>query len=341
MNPDDECGLTNLGGCASSLASDALSGMAKSFADSAGWAVKNMTTVWLGTPSPELGAGSTAAWLSDRMVYFVLVAALVSVLWAAYQLATSGAFEHGAELGKSLARLIIVTGVTATATTIALEVGDAVAAWVLDQADVKLNVAGLIALVNVTPGVAMILALVVILAQVIQAVLMLVKNAMIVLLVGFLPLTAGATNTPLGRAGFHKALTWLGGFLLYKPVAAIIYAVSFKLSDRDNSIAGQLSGISLMLLAIFALPALMRFLVPVTAAATGGNAGALSGAAVGAAVATGAVVAAGAATGGAGFAAAPAAMSAAPSGAAAGGTPAAVGADTTSSNSSNDSEATV
>lgn len=335
VNP--ECNPINPGSCVAALASDAFSGMAKSFADSAGWAVKNMTTVWLGTPSPEVGAGSTAAWLSDRMAYFVLVAALVSVLWTAYQLATSGAFEHVADLGKALAKVIIVSGVAATATTIALEVGDAVSAWVLDQADVKLNVAGLNALVTASPGVAMILALVVILAQVIQAVLMLVKNAMIVLLVGFLPLTAGATNTPLGKAGFQKALTWLGGFLLYKPVAAIIYAVSFKLSDRDNSIAGQLSGISLMLLAIFALPALMRFLVPVTAAATGGNAGALSGAAVGATVATGAVVALGAATGGAGFAAAPAAMSAAPSGASAGGAPAAVGADTTSNN---DKEAT-
>jgi hypothetical protein len=37
-----------------------------------------------------------------------------------------------------------------------------------------------------------------------------------------------------------------------------------------------------MLLSIVALPALMRFLVPVTAAATGGNAGAVAGAVVGA-----------------------------------------------------------
>lgn len=332
MRPD--CNPINPGGCIASLASDALTGMAKSFADSAGWAIKNMTTVWMKTPSPEVGAGSTAAWLSDRMAYFVLVAALVSVLWTAYQLATSGAFEHIADLGKALARVIVVSGVTAAATTIAIEVGDAVSAWVLDSADVKLNVAGLVALVNTSPGVVMILALVVILAQIIQAVLMLVKNAMIVLLVGFLPLTAGATNTPLGKAGFQKALTWLGGFLLYKPVAAVVYAVSFKLTDRDDSIAGQLSGVALMLLAIFALPALMRFLVPVTAAATGGNAGALSGAAVGAAVATGAVVALGAATGGAGFAAAPAAMSAAPSGASAGGAASAVGSDTTSNDDS-------
>jgi type IV secretion system protein TrbL len=310
---------------------DGVTQMAEAFADSAAWAVKNLTTVWLKTPSPDVTGGSSpATWLSDRMGWFVLAAAFLSVLWAAYRMATSGTFDHLQDLAWSLGRLVVVAGTAAVATALALEVGDAVAAWVLDVSDVKIDVGALLSVSTSSPGVVIVLALVVILAQIVQAVLMLVKNAMVVLLVGFLPLTAGATNTPLGKAGFHKALTWLGAFLLYKPVAAIIYAVSFKMGSSDQTISGQLSGIALMLLAIFALPALMRFLVPVTAAATGGNAGALAGAAVGATVATGAVLAAGAATGGGGFAAAaPAAMQAAPSGAQLGAAPAATGATST------------
>ena len=312
-----ECSAFNPTGCLASVAKDAVSQMAETFAQSAAWAVKNMTTIWLRTPSPDVSSSSSpAVWLSDRMGWFVLAAALVSVLWAAYRMATSGTFDHLADLAWSLGRLIVVSGLVAGATALALQVGDAVAGWALRSTDVRFNTAGLLAVTQGTTGVVIVLSLVVILAQIVQAVLMLVKNAMVVLLVGFLPLTAGATNTPVGKAGFHKALTWLAAFVLYKPVAAIIYAVSFQLAGKDNSLSGQLSGVALMLLAIFALPALMRFLVPVTAAATGGNAGALAGAAVGATAATGAVVALGVTTGGAGFAAAaPAALSAAPSGA--------------------------
>lgn len=317
--------------CVDNLVSDGVTQMAESFADSAGWAVKNMTTVWLKTPSPDVtSASSPAVWLSDRLGWFVMAAALVSVLFTAYRMATSGTFDHLGELGMSLVRLIVVAGAVGAATALALDVGDAVADWVLGQVNVEPNVIALTALVTSSPGTVIVLAIVVILTQIVQAVLMLVKGAMVVLLVGFLPLTAGATNTPLGKAGFYKALTWLGAFLLYKPVAAVIYAVSFKMSGRDQSISGLLSGIALMVLAIVALPALMKFLVPVTAAAVGGNAGAVSGAVVGATAATGAVVALGAATGGAGFAAAPAAMQAAPSGAQMGAAPAATGASTTS-----------
>ena len=323
--------LTGADQCVSELLADGLAQLADSFADSATWSVKNLTTVWLNTPSPDVtGANSPATWLADRMGWFVLAAAFVSVLWAAYRMASSGTFDHLTDLGWALGRLVIVAGTAAAATALALEVGDAVATWVLDASNVKLDVGLLGGTAISSPGTVIVLALVVIVAQIVQTVLMLVKNAMVVLLVGFLPLTAGATNTPLGKAGFHKALTWLGAFLLYKPVAAIIYAVSFRMAGDDQSISGLLSGVALMVLAIFALPALMRFLVPVTAAATGGNAGALAGAAVGATAATGAVMAVGVATGGGGFAAAaPAALQAAPSGAQLGAAPAATGATST------------
>ena len=133
----------------------------------------------------------------------------------------------------------------------------------------------------------------------------------------------------MGQGGFLKALTWLAAMVAYKPVAAIIYAVAFRLSDQGQDLAAQLSGIALMVLAIVALPALMKFLAPITAAAAGGSAGAISGAIVGGAVATGAVVGAGMLSGGGGFAAAAPALSAAPTGAQVGAAPAVTGATST------------
>lgn len=126
---------------------------------------------------------------------------------------------------------------------------------------------------------------------------------MVVLLIGFLPLTAAVSNLPTGRQSWQKAITWLAAFVLYKPVAATIYALSFKMADHSQGIVSEISGIALMVAAVFALPALMRFVAPITAAASGGNAGALAGAMVGAALATGAMFATGGASAGAtGFA---------------------------------------
>ena len=63
---------------------------------------------------------------------------------------------------------------------------------------------------------------------------MIVRYGMLVLLVGVLPLTAAATNTEMGMMWFKRALGWLGGFILYKPVAALIYATAIKLMSTPK-----------------------------------------------------------------------------------------------------------
>ena len=59
--------------------------------------------------------------------------------------------------------------------------------------------------------------------------LMFVRGGMLVLLVGTLPLIAAFSNTEMGLQWFRKATAWLIAFALYKPAAAIVYAVAFKL----------------------------------------------------------------------------------------------------------------
>ena len=72
-------------------------------------------------------------------------------------------------------------------------------------------------------------------------------------------------------------------FALYKPAAAIIYAVAFKLGGQQGALA-LLDGVMMLILAILALPALLRFLVPATSAlAAGGGTGVMLAGAAGAA----------------------------------------------------------
>lgn len=131
--------------------------------------------------------------------------------------------------------------------------------------------------------IAIVLGLLAFLGSVIQIMLMLVRGGMLVLLVGTLPLIAAFSNTEMGHQWFRKATAWLLAFALYKPAAAIIYAVAFKLGGQQGALA-LLDGVMMLFLAILALPALLRFLVPATSAlASGGGAGVMLAGAAGAA----------------------------------------------------------
>lgn len=273
--------------------------MADSFRDGADWAMKTLTTSWLKAPSADLtSANSPVAWLQSHLSYFVMASVLASVFFAAFKMATSGNFDHLGDLGQQLAKVLIVSALAATATATAVEVGDLFSTWILDQS--KVNISSLVVLgAQLNPGVTIILALVVILAQIIQLGLMLIRNGMIVLLVGALPLAAANGSTASGKQWWQKSMAWLIAFVLYKPVAALIYAAAFKMADSNQDISSQISGIFMMLLAVFALPALMRFVVPATAALGNASGGSIAAGMVGAAVATGAMVATGGASAGA------------------------------------------
>ncbi|WP_133996914.1 hypothetical protein [Kribbella sp. VKM Ac-2566] len=116
-------------------------------------------------------------------------------------------------------------------------------------------------------------------ASLIQIVLMLIRSAMLVLLGSTLPLAAAATNTEVGKAWFKKYCAWTLGFIAYKPAAALIYAAAIKLKQEkmfaqgSSGLLPSLTGVMMMMLAIFALPALLRLAVPITAAVGGGSAG--------------------------------------------------------------------
>ncbi|MDI3279537.1 hypothetical protein QK292_18540, partial [Arthrobacter sp. AL08] len=148
-----------------------------------------------------------------------------------------------------------------------------------------------------------VLGLIGLIASLVQIVLMVVRSGMLVILAGILPTTAAFTNTEMGRQWFQKAVGWTIAFILYKPAAAIVYSVAFLLMSNKTQVpligsitgnsSGQdglitsITGFTLMNVALFALPALMRFVTPMVGAVASGS-GAGAGAAVGA-MATGAV----------------------------------------------------
>ncbi|MGQ0846561.1 MAG: hypothetical protein ACT4QF_20755 [Sporichthyaceae bacterium] len=269
---------------------------AQACADGANWAVEHLLTAWLKAPDPDVtGAASPTVWVQQRLLWLVPVVMLGAVLVAAWRLALTRRAEHGRDLAAALVRTVLVSVAAGTVLTALLAGGDAFTRWIVDQSNPDLSTTvALGAVGGAFPAMLLILlGILVILTQVIQFGLMMIRNALIVLLAGVLPIAAAASNTATGKQWWTKSFAWLLAFTLYKPVAALIYATAFRMVSKDQRPETVVSGVFLMVLAVLALPALLRFLVPATAAMASGNAGAAAGAVVGGAIATGAVLASG------------------------------------------------
>lgn len=259
---------------------------------------------WLIPTTAPSGSSTTVGFLQSSTWYVVLTMAVASVIIAGIRIAWTQRGAPVRDLLKSMLTLIMVSTIGLTVIQLAVSAGDAFSVGILNAAtDCNVaadtgtsscfgtNVYGMIGLAASSPigtiGV-LILALIAILMTFVQVALMVVRSAMLVLLAGVLPLTASFTNTPTGEQWFRKSLGWLIAFILYKPAAALIYAAAFRLvgtdlfAKDDGGVWSIMTGLALMVIALVALPALMRFIAPMVAPAGGGAAGAAIAGGIGA-----------------------------------------------------------
>ncbi|MER7246514.1 hypothetical protein [Kribbella sp. NPDC000426] len=293
-----------------SVATSAMDQLQKAITDGA-LNTLNAMTFWLKPDNPDLlGKEHGDSWTNSGTVEFLqsnlltVTAAVfvVAVLVAGMRIAWEQRARPLQELLKAVVTFVVV-GAAGTATLgVLTSWSDGFSVAVVDHVagDLKLQAAfggtsphQLFA--SAMPGfVAIMTGLAVIVASAVQIVLMLVRSAMLVLLAGAFPLAAAATNTEIGRNWFKKFCGWSLAFIAYKPAAALVYAAAMKMSqdqpsDASAGVVQAMGGMMMLLLAIFALPALMRFMVPVTAAVAGGSAGMGSSVADPGGMATGAI----------------------------------------------------
>jgi hypothetical protein len=315
------CGINPLcivgkgvGGVVSSVAGDAITALAKSVLGAVGHAVEWASTLWVGIGTPPVAdaAGQptgTVAFLQQNLLVYTTGLAVLCTLLGAGRIVYH---EHKAaqmrELGRYLVTYVLISGAAAGAASVLIGGSDQMASWFISRASAQSNfadhLANLLGLATVgtshaagapagftvglagtvtTAFIAIVLGIIAFLGTVVQIMLMLVRGGMLVLLVGTLPLVAAFSNTEMGMQWFRKASAWLIAFALYKPAAAIVYAVAFDLAGQQGALA-LLDGVMMLVLAILALPALLRFVVPATTALAGGGAagGMIAGAAGGA-----------------------------------------------------------
>jgi hypothetical protein len=284
------------------VANDAVKNMAKAIADAVGQTVQTLGTFWVNVGTPALTAapgGSTASdpvlFLQNSLYFWTASLAVMSVLVGAAKMTIERRGAPLRDLVRSLATLIVVSGAGVAAVGLLTVAADQFSAWIITNStngtSFNENITALLALSATSPiGSIMIilLGLIAILASVMQIVLMIIRGGLLVILTGIFPTAAAFSNTEAGRGWFQKCTAWLIAFILYKPAAAIVYATAFQLSgseifgnvdgkDFGSALLTTVTGLALMIIALFAMPALMRFVTPMVGAVAGGGGGLAAG----------------------------------------------------------------
>jgi len=265
-------------------------------------------------PAVRSNGSPAVAFVQDSLWWYMIAVAAMGVIFGAGRMAWEQRAEPGKDLVKSLLTLVVVSGAGLTVVSLLTVAGDSFSVWLLDGSlgcsieDTNGtcfggNMAGLLALTTspATGGLGAILIIVLgllaIFGSVVQILLMIVRAGMLVVLAGILPVSAAATNTETGRNMFRKSVGWMLAFILYKPAAAIVYATAFKLAgtnifkDDGSGLISVITGLTLMAVALVALPALMSLIVPAVSSIASGSGMATAAIALAATLPSGAIAA--------------------------------------------------
>ena len=275
------------GRAASSLASSAFDGMVQALKEGVGTAVGLMMSFWMKIPIPALGSdGGAVNKIHDATLTLTVITGVVSLFFVAGKAVlahSSASSEETQNAARGLARLVVASTVAVPAVILANSGVDEYSRWLVDQAangDVGGAVGKLMSFDAITgTGFTFILAVFALVASIVQAFLIVIRDALLIVLVGTLPLAAAASITGSGRETWNKAIGWLISFTLFKLAAGIIYATALYSVSNATDVMGQVAGIFLIILAVFTLPALMRLISPQVAKVGGGGGGGMLAAA--------------------------------------------------------------
>jgi len=295
------CDIPGIGQvCPSNIVKAGWAGVINSFQQAVGQTIRLLFTFWDKVPAPSLSATTgPVGELQRSLSWYVGLFAVASVLIGAARMAWSRRARTGIDVLGSVVRLLVVSAVGVPAVAALVAAGDGFATWLLQRSaggdfGARMTAVGqTVALTTALGGGAasaltLLIALLAILGALAQAVVLVLRGAILVILTATLPLAASATNTDLGRQWWSKSCAWLIAFIVFKPAAALVYAGAFYLIGAGTDAQSVIAGLMTLALAAFTLPALMKLLVPAVASASS-SVSAAEMLAVGGAMASGAV----------------------------------------------------
>lgn len=115
------------------------------------------------------------------------------------------------------------------------------------------------------------------------------RGGILLILAGMGPIAASFASTKIGWEWCQKIVAWTVAFMLFKPVGALIWSAALTLcntpikdiNDATSVTAFALTPLALLLGCVFAMPALMKLVMPATASALGSSDSSAGGMAAG------------------------------------------------------------
>jgi hypothetical protein len=279
---------------ASSAAGDVLSGIAQAVTDGVKWIVTSTATWWLRIPSPDLSGEPAVTAMQHWLLPVTAAVAVAGVIAAGARMALTRRANPLLDVSGGLLTLAAASTLGLAAASLLLKAGDAWSAWVLQASTGGQFTHRLTLLLTLgggaAPAVVLVFGVIAIVLSMVQAVLMLFRQAALIVLAGVLPLAAAGSIAPLTRAWVRKISSWMLALICYKPAAAAVYATAFTMIGSGGGPRTMVMGFVMLLLSVFTLPALMKFFTWTTGTIAGsGGGGQLLGAATVGAIAIGAM----------------------------------------------------
>ena len=251
-----------VGSLTGAAASGALNGIASAIQSGVAWIVTNSIDWWVQLPSPDLAAEPAVGQLQRWILPIAVAVAVLGLIVAGGKMALSRRASPLIDAGSGLVIIAATSAIGVVLPSLLLKAGDAWSTWVLNTStggQFPSRLTSLLTLSGAAPAVVVVLGIVAIVISAIQAVLMLFRQAALIILAGVLPLAAAGTLTPATRTWFKRVTGWMLALIAYKPAAAAVYATAFTLIGSGKDVRTVLMGFAMMLMSLLALPVLMRF----------------------------------------------------------------------------------
>lgn len=290
-----------LGEVGEAVTSGAVEVFAKAIGDAASEVLKSLNGVWLGVKAGETGGPINT--IQGELTWLVGYVAVASLLVAAIRMALERKGESMKQAFMGMWKVLLAGALAVPVAGALMRASDAYAVEVYAKSDLGSQASKMLGVMVLgQPGLVLVFGLLVILSTFVQIVLMYIRVGVMIMLIGTLPLAASASMTGWGEGWWKKHIGWLAAWLLYKPAAAlIIFSATAMTQDARGTedLTRTIAGMGMLILAVFALPALLKLIVPATAALGGTSGGTVTLNAVNN-MASGAVSIAGGSVGGGG-----------------------------------------
>ncbi|MEU0550523.1 hypothetical protein [Micromonospora sp. NPDC005979] len=224
----------------------------------------------LGPGFSETNAGVPGQ-ISDQIEWVVTYLAIGSVLFAATKMALDRRGEAGRTAIQGFLRVILVAGAGTFVAANVARLSD-------DYADHLYSSAAL-NLVKSVPCIGLgttmeaflllFLAFLLLLSAIVHVLMLYIRLGVVTMLLGTLPMAAAASMTNWGTGWWRKHVGWLIAWLIYKPaVGLIMFSGSAMIAEgnRTSLVHMRIAGVGVLLLSAIAMPALLKLIVPATAA---------------------------------------------------------------------------